>query len=522
VSYGPFGAYWEGVLMVNSRKGTGQEITAIKVKQWLREWNAVSFSSTERRRRPEPHFFIFSLSAAELRALSGIQRRQTKAGELRSEDLGIQRRHDEKRSEEISRFIRYGYPWSNLSKARRASGEFRELRKPGWLPTAVVVNILRAEDQRRGVTVAAQDLVKVADGEDNIVRIQLPTTFTGSGWKPETLHPVEVIDGQHRLWAFEGDDAPEDFELPVVAFYGLDISWQAYLFWTINIKPKRINPSLAFDLYPLLRTENWLEKFEGPAVYRETRAQELTEMMWSQPESPWHHRINMLGEAGMGAVSQAAWIRALLATYVRSFEGPGVRIGGLFGAPVGADKLVLPWSRQQQGAFLITVWTKMQKAVADSTARWAEELRRDGKTKADAAFAGPNTLLNQDQGVRAFLHITNDLTFVRNDELKLRSWSTETSSEEEIEISQAIESLPPETGEFLNQVANSLAEFDWRTVTAERLTEEEILKKLVFRGSGGYSEFRRQLLKHVSSGRGQSARAANLVLKLEPKKEQEK
>ena len=87
-----------------------------------------------------------------------------------------------------------------------------------------------------------------------------------------------MIDGQHRLWAFEGEELAGDYELPVIAFVGLDLSWQAYLFYTINIKPKKINTSLAFDLYPLLRTEEWLNKFEGPAIYRETRAQELVEL----------------------------------------------------------------------------------------------------------------------------------------------------------------------------------------------------------------------------------------------------
>jgi hypothetical protein len=114
-------------------------------------------------------------------------------------------------------------------------------------------------------------------------------------WQPRILPPFEVIDGQHRLWAFNRNDDPT-FELPVVAFHGLDISWQAYLFWTINIKPKRINPSLAFDLYPLLRAEDWLDKAEGHYVYRETRSQELTEALWSNEDSPWYDRINMLGE----------------------------------------------------------------------------------------------------------------------------------------------------------------------------------------------------------------------------------
>ena len=92
----------------------------------------------------------------------------------------------------------------------------------------------------------------------------------------------------------------------MVAFHSLDISWQAYLFYTINIKPKKINRSLAFDLYPLLRTEDWLETAEGAAIYRETRAQEITEILWSHPASPWRAKINMLGDTGVKYVTQAA------------------------------------------------------------------------------------------------------------------------------------------------------------------------------------------------------------------------
>ena len=51
-----------------------------------------------------------------------------------------------------------------------------------------------------------------------------------------------------------------------------------------------------------------LEKFEGPVIYRETRAQELVDLLYSYPQSPWFQRINMLGESGLGRrmVSQAA------------------------------------------------------------------------------------------------------------------------------------------------------------------------------------------------------------------------
>jgi DGQHR domain-containing protein len=181
------------------------------------------------------------------------------------------------------------------------------MRKPGWLPTAIVINILRPGDERNlGAKVSKEDAIEVNETTGGTV-LALPYEEWQSSWQPKVLPPLEVIDGQHRLWAFNRDD-DHSFELPVVAFYGLDVSWQAYLFWTINIKPKRINPSLAFDLYPLLRAEDWLDKAEGHYVYRETRSQELTEALWSNPDSPWYDRINMLGEKKVKWVTQSAWI----------------------------------------------------------------------------------------------------------------------------------------------------------------------------------------------------------------------
>lgn len=286
-----------------------RRIPAIKVHQWLRGWDKVDFSVSAHRRKPPPQFYMFSLSAVELRSLCGIARRTTSGVTPRAADLGIQRAHDEDRSSEIARFVEFGFPWSTLSEARRRSNGFNDLRKPGWLPTAVVCNILQETDERENRKVAQEDLIEVMD-DDQIFQISLPYSKWTKTWAPTNVPPLEIIDGQHRLWAFDSNSDPT-FELPVVAFHGLDISWQAYLFWTINIKPKRINASLAFDLYPLLRAEEWLDREEGHAVYRETRAQELTEALWSYPESPWYDRINMLGERRIPWVSQAAWIRSL-------------------------------------------------------------------------------------------------------------------------------------------------------------------------------------------------------------------
>ena len=239
-------------------KSSGESIPALKVRQWLSDWDEVRWNPEEKRAEPQHWFYQFSMSAANLKAFSGVYARTTHRTSA-SQDLGIQRQLEKGRSQEIQRFVKSGYPWSDLSEAKRKSGNFEDLRQPGWLPTSIVVNILEPKDTRRGQSVSTSDLIKVEDGDNGVASVLLPKSFKSKDWEPETIHPIEVIDGQHRLWAFETEEFEGDYELPVVAFVGLDLSWQAYLFYTINIKPKKINASLAFDLYPLLRTEEWLK-----------------------------------------------------------------------------------------------------------------------------------------------------------------------------------------------------------------------------------------------------------------------
>ncbi len=498
-------------------KAVPTEISALEVPQWLAKWDDIKWNPGAHRRKPPASFYVFSMSAAALRSLCGVYPRTTAERSRGTQDLGTQRRHDPERSKEIAAFIKFGYPWSDLSEAKRKSGEYQDLRMPGWLPTAIVVNILGPKDERRGQTVATSDLVKVSKPGGRPL-IHMPASFQSVSWRSQTIPPIEVIDGQHRLWAFEEANLDGEFQLPVVAFHELDISWVAYLFYTINIKPKRINASLAFDLYPLLRTEDWLQKFEGPVIYREARAQELVDLLWSCPQSPWHKRINMLGEPGAKGlmVSQAAWIRSLLATFIKSWESPRSRIGGLFGAPVGSDEQALPWSRAEQAAVLIAAGTQFREAVAQSKANWATVLRKqkpllpinDAK---DMAFFGPNTLINQDQGIRAFLYVVNDLCYMRADKLALSKWGQPdtASTDIEVQVSKAMASLKKTgLGEFLETLSQDMASFDWRASDAPELSQDQRLLKAAYRGSGGYKELRQQLLNHLASGKGDIAKAA--------------
>jgi DGQHR domain-containing protein len=492
-----------------SKPEVAKTLPALKVNQWLPAWSAVKWSKKEHRAEPQHWFYQFSIRAGYLKALSGVHRRTTKERSTASQDLGIQRRHEQERSGEIARFVEFGYPWSDLSARQRELSEYTDLRKPGWLPTAIVVNVLTATDSRRGRKVKPTDLVEIVEGKDGHATVTLPNDFTGRNWRPSELHPIEVIDGQHRLWAFEESHLPDDFELPVVAYKGLDLSWQAYLFYTINIKPKRINASLAFDLYPLLRTEDWLTKFEGHIIYRETRAQELVDLLWAHPRSPWHHRINMLGEPGRKGlmVSQAAWIRSLLATFVKSWEGKGARVGGLFGAPVGSGRQTPTWNRAEQAALLIFLGDSLRNSIKGVSAPWAKALRLQERPSGlgptlDLAFYGPNSLLNQDQGIRGFLYIANDLLYANADAIQLTEWGgTGANGADEKTVTDALRSLEKQSAlkAFVDGLTKALAAYDWRASDAPGLTPDESKLKSVFRGSGGYRELRLELLRHLES-----------------------
>jgi hypothetical protein len=502
----------------NTQGEDRRRIQAMKVHQWLPGWDQVKFDSKEFRTKPPQDFFLFTMPAVDLRALSGIFRRSTEGGLARSRDLGIQRRHDVERSEEIREFVSHGFPWSALSNQRRQSGDFNDLKKPGWLPTAIVVNILKGDDQRHGTAVHASDVIQIENENEAGAELLLPSNFQDSEeWHPTGLAPIEVIDGQHRLWAFNDRSFGKGFSLPVVAFYGLDISWQAYLFYTINIKPKKINTSLAFDLYPLLRTEEWLERFDGHPIYRETRAQEITEALWSHPKSPWHERIDMLGGRGGRMVTQAAWIRSLLVTFVKSFESRQAKIGGLFGAPLGEHRPVLGWSRPQQSAFVILLWQELRDAIASSVDAWAIDLRKEDDTSSpqeDLAFSGRFTLLNTDQGVRAVLAITNDLCFVSAAKLELENLESEEVGDgtAEVAISSGLKAFRKSAaGKFLRQLALDLASYDWRTSGTPGLSEAERSSKARFRGSTGYRELRSDLLHHLALTTGEVADAATEV-----------
>ena len=139
-----------------------------------------------------------------MKRLAGISRRDPTKQPY--DDGGIQRRHVPERSEEILRYLQDGFPLSRIDRKKLVNqNEVPSLRMPGWLPTSIVVNILTPEcrmGSKKG-TVDNADLVKINKKSGNEVQIEIPDNCFKKDWKPKAYPPIEVIDGQHRLWAFE-------------------------------------------------------------------------------------------------------------------------------------------------------------------------------------------------------------------------------------------------------------------------------------------------------------------------------
>lgn len=136
------------------------------------------------------------------------------------------------------------------------------------------------------------------------------------------------------------------------------------------LNQKKINSSLAFDLYPELRANEWLEIASDHKIYRDHRSQELADILWKSKESPWADRIEIFGNRIPGHVSNAAFIRSLMSSFMKRATAQE-NSGGLFcSVKINGQSMVIPWKRSQQAAFLIFCWKELVKA--------AEKFRSNG------------------------------------------------------------------------------------------------------------------------------------------------
>ncbi|MCA3644125.1 MAG: DGQHR domain-containing protein [Methylobacterium sp.] len=494
----------------------------LRVNQWLQTWDVATWGGS--RPKPPTHFYVGSLPLKTLRALSGVQPR-TVEDRRASKTAGYQRTHDEDRLSKIGRYLEYGFPLS--TEGGLDPEAHTELVNPGWLPTSILVNVLGPNEirTRKGKerTVAPNDIVKISINDQHY-ELNFPV---GDVDPTQALPPLEIVDGQHRLLATDLISLPDDYEVPVVIFDDLPLTWQAYLFWVINVEPKRINTSLAFDLYPELRDQEWLKRGESIRIYQEHRSQELAEVLWRNPSSPWKERIELFGKRVDGHVSNAAAIRSLMATFVRTWAKGNdaganpediTKLGGLFGSiDKNGTRYIIRWRRPEQAAFLILCWNAVRTATAASKAPWklalAESAGKSGDDAATYAFAGPFTLLATDQGFRAVSFAYNSLTQLVYDKvglLEIEGSENESEPNNEL-VAKALKQLESNRSltTFVHAVATALVDdVDWRTSAAPGMVEQDKVVQGQYRGSSGYKALNKAALTAALKSNNEHVREA--------------
>ena len=104
---------------------------ALKVRQWIAAWDKIHWNPGENRRQPPHWFYQFNLPAIELRRLSGVYARTTNRTTA-ADDFGIQRQLDKERSNEIGRFVEFGF---SVVRLEPCEAVFARLPRPqaAWL-----------------------------------------------------------------------------------------------------------------------------------------------------------------------------------------------------------------------------------------------------------------------------------------------------------------------------------------------------------------------------------------------------
>lgn len=501
----------------------------LPVKQWLTTWDMATWE--DGKNKPPRQFYIGSISLKALRALSGVRTRTIDDRKNNADGTGYQRTHDDERLNKIGRYIQYGFPLSTANGL--LPDEHKELINPGWLPTAILINIIGATSSRpkkgheRYVETINQVKI-ISDSESYFLDYPINDFIDPEIYLP----PLEIIDGQHRLLATDSiKNLDEEYEVPIVVFENLALNWQAYLFWVINVEPKRINTSLAFDLYPDLRDQTWLQRGESVKIYQEHRSQELAEVLWRHNQSPWLDRIELFGKRVAGHVSNAAVIRSLMSTFVRPWgktTGDGdeiINLGGLFGSIDRMGKsYVLRWKRPEQAAFLLLCWITIRDAVSNSKAEWKELLDNISKNEIpknkDVAFSGQYTLLATDQGFRSICFTFNAIAQLECERIGLFEIESDEGESEPTDtaVTRALKMFidNKKIVEHLIQISTALIQnVDWRTSSAPGLSRAQQEKQSQYRGSSGYRALSRESLIATTKSNSEVVKnGAEMALKI--------
>ncbi|MDP3156603.1 MAG: DGQHR domain-containing protein [Archangium sp.] len=195
--------------------------------------------------------------------------------------------------------------------------------KPGWPMAGKLAEAQRAPDEKRMKQIAAfigtfdatfpNSIILAVDdasGDDDVAapwKIEVGPKGLATLSIPEGARQASVVDGQHRLFAFDFVKEPPDrFDLLCAIFFGLPEPVQAFVFATINTNQKPVRRGLAMNLYGYNVDDQSRNEWspEKLAVFMARRLN-------FEKDSPLHQRVKIEAEGAPTAEALPGAKRAI-------------------------------------------------------------------------------------------------------------------------------------------------------------------------------------------------------------------
>jgi DGQHR domain-containing protein len=309
--------------------------------------------------QPVGTFYGCSLPAKDLLRICTFDFRRIEENNGVKEFLGIQRPLKKDRVREIRKYI---------------------ATEDASFPTSIVISVDERCASISG-TPGGQQIIKLDSYID-------PTD-------PDLIIPftaiATIIDGQHRLKAFEGTSF--NWNLSVNLLVGADEGTQAMIFSKVNLAQTKVNKSLVYDLFSL-------DRGRSP----EKTSHEIVVALNDAPESPFYQKIKRLGSATEGVfgetLSQATVVKGILPLITNdplTDRDIGRRIGYFpdRGQKDFSRRIFYPLFRDRKDAEVLAILLHFFGAVKD---RWPEAW----------AFSGAGAVLSKTNGYNALIRYMRD------------------------------------------------------------------------------------------------------------------
>lgn len=219
--------------------------------------------------QPIGDFYISSMPSDKLVEITDFDVRRVLIEERDVEKyLGIQRPLNPKRVKEIKDYVN---------------------TKDACFPTGVIIAIpakcVEINEQETEMTIS--NYIDTEDESDEVIYRRI----------------ARVLDGQHRLAGLNGYTGT--FNINVSIFVDMDISDQANIFSTVNLAQTKVNKSLAYDLFDVIKARSPQKTCHNIAITLDRES-----------GSPFYKRIKRLGVASPyrkeETLTQSAFVEPLL------------------------------------------------------------------------------------------------------------------------------------------------------------------------------------------------------------------